>query len=87
VWLWLHVSLSHLSACACIYCRQGFEWDAVDMTDAKQNTEVYELLRDNYVEDDGAMFRFEYAKEFLAWALLAPGTSAYVCVSVFVCGS
>lgn len=36
-------------------------------------TELYELLRDNYVEDDDAMFRFAYAKEFLRWALTPPG--------------
>jgi hypothetical protein len=34
---------------------------------------VYELLRDNYVEDDSCKFRFDYSKEFLLWALMHPG--------------
>lgn len=35
--------------------------------------EVHNLLTDNYVEDDDAMFRFRYSKEFLLWALTPPG--------------
>ena len=35
--------------------------------------EVYQLLVRNYVEDTDAMFRFDYSKEFLKWALLPPG--------------
>jgi len=31
------------------------------------------LLTMNYVEDDDAMFRFDYAVSFLRWALLMPG--------------
>jgi len=34
--------------------------------------ELYELLRDNYVEDDDAMFRFAYSQDFLLWALTPP---------------
>ena len=34
---------------------------------------MYDLLVQNYVEDDDAMFRFDYSKEFLRWALLPPG--------------
>jgi len=34
---------------------------------------VYALLEGNYVEDDDAMFRFAYPKEFLKWALAPPG--------------
>ncbi len=30
-------------------------------------------MRDNYVEDDDHMFRFDYSKEFLKWHLTAPG--------------
>ena len=33
---------------------------------------MYELLTKNYVEDEDAMFRFDYAIEFLRWALLMP---------------
>lgn len=35
--------------------------------------EVYTLLTNNYVEDDDNMFRFDYSKEFLRWALKLPG--------------
>jgi glycylpeptide N-tetradecanoyltransferase len=36
-------------------------------------TELYELLNENYVEDDDNMFRFDYSPEFLKWALSPPG--------------
>ena len=51
----------------------GFEWASVDLNDDKQAREVYELLRDNYVEDSEHTFRFDYPVEFLRWALLVPG--------------
>ena len=51
----------------------GFEWASVDLADDKQAKEVYELLRDNYVEDSEHTFRFDYPVEFLRWALLVPG--------------
>ena len=50
----------------------GYEWCSCDMTDAKTQEEVYELLTNNYVEDDDAMFRFQYSQEFLKWALRPP---------------
>ena len=31
------------------------------------------MLARNYVEDDDAMFRFDYKREFLTWAVTAPG--------------
>ena len=34
---------------------------------SSQLTEIYELLRDHYVEDDDNMFRFDYSREFLRW--------------------
>jgi len=34
---------------------------------------VYDLLTQNYVEDDDNMFRFDYSIKFLQWALLPPG--------------
>jgi len=49
-----------------------FEWCTVDMTDDKQAHEVYELLRDNYVEDTDGVFRFDYPVDFLRWTLLTP---------------
>ncbi len=35
--------------------------------------ELYNLLNENYVEDDDNMFRFDYSTEFLKWALTPPG--------------
>ena len=43
------------------------------MSNAEVVEEVYQLLTHNYVEDDDAMFRFDYSKAFLAWALQPPG--------------
>lgn len=54
----------------------GYEWCTCDMSDAETQREVYELLTNNYVEDDDAMFRFQYSKEFLRWALCSPGYHA-----------
>jgi glycylpeptide N-tetradecanoyltransferase len=51
----------------------GWEWVSIDVRDAKQLTELFELLRDNYVEDTDASFRFRYSPEFLLWALTPPG--------------
>ncbi|KAF9013912.1 N-myristoyl transferase [Cyathus striatus] len=50
-----------------------FEWSILDISDPKQNKEVYDLLSLNYVEDDAAAFRFQYSAEFFAWALMPPG--------------
>ena len=43
------------------------------MTDDAAADEVYQLLTNNYVEDDDAMFRFDYSRPFLTWALQPPG--------------
>lgn len=37
------------------------------MTISSQCKEVYDLLSANYVEDEGASFRFQYSAEFLQW--------------------
>ncbi|KAK3821070.1 MAG: acyl-CoA N-acyltransferase, partial [Benniella sp.] len=50
-----------------------FEWSLIDIQDDKEIKELYELLTMNYVEDDDAMFRFDYSADFLKWALLPPG--------------
>ncbi|XP_044462148.1 glycylpeptide N-tetradecanoyltransferase 1-like [Mangifera indica] len=50
-----------------------FEWTTCDMDSEETCTEVYNLLKNNYVEDDESMFRFNYSKEFLRWALRPPG--------------
>merc|ERR1712113_697645 len=51
----------------------GYEWYEFDLADEKDANDVYELLSNHYVEDDENLFRFNYAMEFLRWALLAPG--------------
>ncbi|CAL9164132.1 unnamed protein product [Musa hybrid cultivar] len=50
-----------------------YEWTTCDMDDEQTCAEVYNLLTNNYVEDDENMFRFNYSKEFLQWALRPPG--------------
>jgi len=50
----------------------GFSWADVNLEDETELNEVYELLRDHYVEDSDHMFRFDYQKDFLKWALLPP---------------
>lgn len=37
--------------------------------DSSQLDEVYDLLYENYVEDDSCSFRFKYSTEFLKWYL------------------
>ncbi|RHY30379.1 hypothetical protein DYB32_004356 [Aphanomyces invadans] len=51
----------------------GFAWCDLDMTDAGDAKELYDLLYQNYVEDDDNMFRFDYSIEFLKWVLTSPG--------------
>lgn len=51
----------------------GFEWSLVDVNVQEQRQELYALLANNYVEDDDALFRFDYSEEFLLWALTPPG--------------
>ncbi|CAK7352556.1 unnamed protein product [Dovyalis caffra] len=46
-----------------------YEWTTCDMEADETCNEVYNLLKNNYVEDDENMFRFNYSQEFLAWAL------------------
>ncbi len=50
-----------------------FEWVTVDVDNAAELKEVYDLLSANYVEDDDATFRFDYSPEFLHWVLKHPG--------------
>ncbi|PQQ08861.1 glycylpeptide N-tetradecanoyltransferase 1 [Prunus yedoensis var. nudiflora] len=50
-----------------------YEWTTCDLDSEDTCTEVYNLLKNNYVEDDENMFRFNYSKEFLRWALHPPG--------------
>lgn len=51
----------------------NFEWVVCNIDDEEETKEIYQLLSDNYVEDDDNMFRFEYSVDFLRWALKPPG--------------
>ena len=50
----------------------GFHWSNVNMSDPVQALELYNLLSQNYVEDDDELFRFDYSIDFLSWALQPP---------------
>jgi len=49
-----------------------FFWHDVNIDDPVELNCIYCLLRDHYVEATN-MFRFDYSKEFLKWALKSPG--------------
>ncbi|CAD8043251.1 unnamed protein product [Paramecium primaurelia] len=63
---------------------EKYEWFNVDLRNEEQAQQVYTLLKENYVEDDDNMFRFDYSIEFLRWALLPPGQYADWLVGVRV---
>ena len=50
-----------------------FEFCQVDVSKGEVINELYTLLNENYVEDEDCMFRFDYSKNFLRWALKPPG--------------
>lgn len=50
-----------------------YEWVDVDMSNPADVDDLYNLLNLNYVEDDDNMFRFDYSRDFLQWALTPPG--------------
>ncbi|GAA6063044.1 hypothetical protein JCM10212_001107 [Sporobolomyces blumeae] len=52
---------------------KDFKWVTVDLNNPNELKEVYELLTHHYVEDADASFRFDYAAEFIEWALKPPG--------------
>jgi glycylpeptide N-tetradecanoyltransferase len=45
----------------------GFEWVTMDLTNDEEIKEVFDLLYGHYVEDNEAMFRFNYSVSFLRW--------------------
>jgi glycylpeptide N-tetradecanoyltransferase len=50
----------------------AFEWANVNIDDPARLDEVYDLLNGHYVEDDDCMFRFDYSRDFIKWALKPP---------------
>lgn len=55
---------------------EGFVWDTLDIKNDAILKELYNLLNENYVEDEDSMFRFDYSPQFLRWALQPPGWQA-----------
>ncbi|TKX20174.1 glycylpeptide N-tetradecanoyltransferase [Elsinoe australis] len=51
---------------------EGFEWCVMDLLKDEELEEVRLLLSGHYVEDDEALFRFDYSGSMLKWALMAP---------------
>jgi len=51
----------------------AFKWHTCDTNDESEIMDIYNLLSENYVEDDDCMFRFDYSVAFLRWALQPPG--------------
>jgi glycylpeptide N-tetradecanoyltransferase len=51
---------------------EGFNWCVLDWDDPATLDEAHTLLREHYVTDDNEMFRFDYSKDFLKWALQPP---------------
>lgn len=51
----------------------GFEWCSVDISNHSEVEEVHELLKNNFVEDSGGIFRFNYTIDLLSWVLNTPG--------------
>lgn len=45
----------------------GFEWCDMDISNPQENEEVRDLLQGHYVEDDEALFRFNYSYSILKW--------------------
>jgi glycylpeptide N-tetradecanoyltransferase len=52
---------------------EKYQWVDINIDEEDKIQEIYTLLRENYVEDDDNMFRFEYSIPFLQWALKPPG--------------
>ncbi|KAM0485160.1 hypothetical protein ACHAPX_001141 [Trichoderma viride] len=61
---------------------EGFEWVTMDLNDDEEIKEIYELLNGHYVEDDEAMFRFNYGPGILKWAMMPPGWAKHYHVGV-----
>jgi len=64
---------------------QNFEWYAMDLTNDDDLDDLYNLLSQHYVEDDDNMFRFNYSRPFLRWALMPPGYLREWHLAVRVC--
>lgn len=64
---------------------EGFEWSTLDLTNKEELHELYDLLTNHYVEDDNAMFRFNYSEDFLHW-LVSMLLGLWVCLLMMILG-
>ena len=46
---------------------EGYEWTTIDMKSPDELEIVYELLKNNFCEDEKALLRFNYSKEMIEW--------------------
>ena len=60
----------------------GYEWATMNVGNEGELEDIYTLLTNNYVEDDEAMFRFDYSPAFLVWALTPPHYSSDLHIGV-----
>jgi len=51
----------------------SFEWYSLNIDDPNDIQELYQFLKENYVEDDDNMFRYNCRPSYLQWALKPPG--------------
>ncbi|KAL1538155.1 glycylpeptide N-tetradecanoyltransferase [Salvia divinorum] len=51
----------------------AYELVTCDLDSEEVCSEIYTLLTNHYIEDIDSLFRFDYSKEFLRWALCPPG--------------
>lgn len=51
---------------------EGFEWTTIDLADDNEAQELYQMLKDHYVEDSGGNFRFDYPIPLIRWVLMPP---------------
>lgn len=47
-------------------------WGEFDLEKEEDLEEVYQFLKENYVEDSTGTYRLEYTKELLKWVLFKP---------------
>ena len=69
------------------YAIPGLEWVNLNVADDTVAQELFDLLTQNYVEDDDNMFRFAYSVPFLRWATMVPGYHEDWIVGVRSCKS
>lgn len=65
-----------------VLLEDGLDWYEWDVDDDDDIHSLYELLRDNYVEDNDQLFRFDYQPSFLRWALKSPNWTPTLHVAV-----